>query len=88
MSERGLNGPLKVLAYLLDHDGSALLTISRETGLNYRTVRRAVDLLQKLGFVVEEIEQGPPVRKIIKLTEKGRKAAEHAKALLELAGMI
>ncbi len=85
---RGLNGPLRVLAYLLEAGESTLLSISRGTNLNYRTVMRAVDILKKYGFVEENYDPGPPARRLIKLTEKGRQAAQHAKELLRLAEIL
>ncbi len=84
-----LNGPLRVLAYLLEvNEPVTLLKISQEAKINYRTVRNAIKTLKELGFVEETIESGPPVRRLVRLTEKGRKAAYHAKKLLELAGVI
>jgi len=83
------NGPLKVLAYLLTvKEPVTLLKISQDTKLNYRTVKNAVETLKELGFVNETIESGPPVRRLIRLTKKGREAAVYARKLLELAGLL
>jgi len=86
MPETKLNGPLKVLAYLLTvNDEVSLLKISQEAGINYKTVRHAVELLKKLGFIIERYDPGPPIKRLVRLTERGRKAAEAAKVILELA---
>ncbi len=78
-----------MLAYLYNvNEPVTLLRISREAKMNYRTVQNAVKLLKELGFIEENLDPGPPVRRLIKLTEKGREAAYHAKKLLELAGLI
>ena len=78
-------GSLRVLAYLYDkQDYVPLLQISSEGKINYKTVRTAIPTLKELGLIEEKVEGGPPYRRLIKLTEKGRKAAEYAKKLLEV----
>ncbi len=86
---KGLNGPLRVLTYLYSvNEPVTLLRISQEAKMNYRTVQNAIKLLKELGFIEENLDPGPPIRRMVKLTEKGREAASHARRLLELAGLI
>ncbi len=63
-----------------------VMKIHDETGIHYKTIYTAIDVLKRAGFIVENYDPGPPLRRLIKLTEKGRKAAEAAKTILELAG--
>ncbi len=90
MPRRKLDGALLVLAKLLDiPNGASMLKLQELTGIkNFYTINRHIQVLKELGFVVESLESGPPVRRIIRLTEKGRKAAVLAKELLELAGLL
>jgi len=89
MKRRKLNGPLRLLAYLLDKDEEiTVFKIRKETNLNIQTIYNAIDLLKQLGFISERYVTGPPVKRLIKLTEKGKEAAYHAKRLLELAGEL
>jgi len=84
-----INGALKVLAFLLDIEEEVpLLRISQEAKMNYKTVRNAIEVLKKYGLVNERYEEGPPPRRLISLTEKGRKAAKLAKELLEIVGEV
>jgi len=87
MGIQKINGALKVLAFLLNvEDEVPLLRISTQAKMNYKTVRNAVEVLKKYGLINERYEEGPPPRRLISLTEKGRRAAEHAKKLLEIVG--
>ena len=87
MGVQKINGALKVLAYLLNvEEEVTLLKISQEAKMNYKTVRNAVEVLKKYGLINERYEEGPPPRRLISLTEKGRKAAEYARKLLEIVG--
>lgn len=79
-------GPLKVLSYLSRAGEVPMLRISVELKMNYRTVVSAVKLLEKLGFINQKVIVGPPPKRLISLTDKGVKAAQHAKELLRLAG--
>ena len=89
MGTQKINGALKVLAFLLDIEEEVpLLRISQEAKMNYKTVRNAIEVLKKYGLVNERYEEGPPPRRLISLTEKGRKAAEYARKLLETVGEI
>ncbi len=82
-----INGALKVLAFLLNvKDEVTLLRISQEAKMNYKTVRNAIEVLKKYGLINERYEEGPPPKRLISLTEKGREAAEYAKKLLEVIG--
>ena len=87
MGAQKINGALKVLAFLLNIEEEVpLLRISQEAKMNYKTVRNAIEVLKKYGLVNERYEEGPPPRRLINLTEKGRRAAFHAKKLLEIVG--
>lgn len=87
MPKRRLNGPLKLLAYLLTQEGEVtIFKIRTDTNLNINTIYTAVGLLKEVGFIKEEVREGPPMRRLISLTEKGRRAAECARVILELAG--
>jgi len=90
MARRKLDGTLLVLAKLLEEGKEvSVLRLQELTGIkNFYTINRHIQVLKELGFIEETIESGPPVRRLIKLTEKGRRAARLAKELLELAGMI
>ena len=89
MGTQKINGALKVLAFLLDIEEEVpLLRISQEAKMNYKTVRNAIEVLKKYGLVNERYEEGPPPRRLISLTEKGRKAAKLAKELLEIVGEV
>jgi len=87
MMKRKLNGPLKLLAYLLTaNEEVTIFRIRKESGLNVQTIYNAIKLLKNLGLINERYEEGPPPRRLISLTEKGRRAAEHARRLLEIVG--
>ena len=89
MPKRTLNGPLKLLSYLLDHDEPVtIMRIHMDTKMPYKTIYTAIEVLKQHGFVEENYDPGPPARRLIRLTEKGRQAAQHARELLRLAGMI
>ncbi|GEM_PF-3186982 len=89
MRKRKFNGTLLVLAKLGEEDGISMLRLQELTGIrNWSTLNNAVKTLKELGFVEEEITEGPPVKRIIKLTSKGYKAAKLAQELLKLAGLL
>ena len=90
MPKRAFNGVLKVLAYFADKVGEevTMYQIQRELGMRYDTLARAVEVLKNVGFLEERIDPGPPARRLVRLTEKGRQAAQHAKELLRLAGIL
>lgn len=80
---------LQVLAALCDVDKPIpITTLMRAAGVRYETVNRALEVLKEWGFIVEELNRGPPMRRLIQLTDKGREAAKCAKRILELAGLI
>ena len=56
--------------------------------LRYRTIYVAIKVLRKVGFVRVRYDEGPPVRRFISLTEKGREVAKHAVEILKLAGIV
>ncbi len=91
MLKRKINGILTVLAALnaIGSDEITMFKLQELTKIrNYNTLNRAVSILKEVGFIEERYERGPPVRRFIKLTEKGRRAAQLAKELLELAGEL
>jgi len=87
MPRRKLNGPLRLLAYLLEIRGEVpIMKIHYDTGLHYRTIYTAIEVLKKAGFIKERYELGPPLRRYVSLTSKGIAAAKHAREILKLAG--
>jgi len=89
MPKRKLNGPLKLLTYLLIVNQEVTITkIRDETKMPLKTIYNAIGLLKELGLVKERYDEGPPMRRFISLTEKGRRAAEHARKLLEIVGEL
>ena len=92
MPRKKINGVLLVLAKLLEVEedkGISILRLQELTGIkNYYTINRHLDILKELGFIEEEVDVGPPARRLIKLTERGRQAAQHARELLRLAGLL
>ena len=88
---RKLNGVLLVLAALSNtaSEEVSMFKLQELTKIrNYNTLSRAVRILKELGLINERFEEGPPPRRLISLTEKGRRAAEHARKLLEIVGGI
>lgn len=90
MPKRAFNGVLKVLAYFAEKENKevTMYQIQRELGMRYDTLARAIEVLKNIGFLEERTDPGPPARRLIKPTEKGRQAAQHAKELLRLAGLF
>ena len=89
MRKRKIDNALFVLAKLLEEDNVTMLRLQEITGIkNWTTLSNAVKSLKELGFVEDEIVEGPPVRRIIRLTERGREAARCARRILELAGLM
>ena len=88
---RKLNGVLLVLAALSNtaSEEVSMFKLQELTKIrNYNTLSRAVRILKELGLINERFEEGPPPRRLISLTEKGRRAAEHARKLLEIVGEV
>jgi len=56
--------------------------------MKYETVARAVDILKEVGFIEERIDDKPPYPRLVKLTDKGKKAAELIREFLKLAGEL
>ncbi len=89
MPKRVLNGPLKLLSYLLEQkEPVTIMKIHMDTRMPYKTIYTAINVLKELKLIEERIDTGPPVRRLIQLTEKGEKAAYHAKELLKIAGLL
>ena len=88
---RKLNGVLLVLAALsnIASEEVSMFKLQELTKIkNYNTLSRAVNILKELGLVRERYDEGPPMRRFISLTEKGRRAAEYARKLLEVVGEV
>ena len=64
------------------------MRIHYDTGLHYRTIYTAIEVLREASFVKERYDEGPPIRRFISLTEKGKEAAKHAEEILKLANLI
>ena len=64
------------------------MRIHYDAGLHYRTIYTAIEVLKEAEFVKERYDEGPPVRRFISLTEKGREAAKYAVEILKLAGIV
>ena len=80
MPKRKLNGPLKLLVYLLSVGREVpIMRIHYETCLHYRTIYTAIEVLKEAKFVKERYDEGPPVRRFISLTEKGKEAVSMQK---------
>ena len=89
MARRKINGPLLVLAKLLEVNEATIFKLQELTGIkNWYTLNRHLEILKNIGFIKERYVEGPPMRRFISLTEKGREAAACAKRILELAGVL
>jgi len=70
-------GTIQVISALKDlTDPLTLLELSKRVDCSNDTMRSAVEVLLKIGVVQQKIEKGPPPRRLISLTEKGKKVAE------------
>ena len=75
----------KVLLFLLRKDGVPAKTIVEEGGVNNTPLIRALQELEQLGLVVEKREENViPRRRLIFLTEKGKKVAEKLKEINDI----
>ncbi|WP_061992186.1 winged helix-turn-helix transcriptional regulator [Sulfolobus acidocaldarius] len=75
----------KILLFLLEKDGVPAKTIVDEGGVNNTPLLRALQELEQLGLVTEKREENViPRRRLIFLTEKGRKVAEKLKEINEI----
>jgi len=85
-AEKKINGVLRVLTALLELGEATAVELQKKARIsNYYTLRTYIEALKEVEFIEEEYSSGPPAKYIIKLTEKGKQAAEYAKAILELA---
>ncbi|MEN3037109.1 MAG: MarR family transcriptional regulator [Candidatus Methanosuratincola petrocarbonis] len=66
----------KILMVLLKHGEMTLSDISFKGNFNRQTVTNNVRILLQNQLVTEKREEGFPPRRLISLTEKGRKVAE------------
>jgi DNA-binding MarR family transcriptional regulator len=75
----------KILLFLLKKDGVPAKTIVDEGGVNNTPLLRALQELEQLGLIIEKREENViPRRRLIFLTEKGRKVAEKLKEINEI----
>jgi DNA-binding MarR family transcriptional regulator len=75
----------KILLFLMKKDGVPAKTIVDEGGVNNTPLLRALQELEQLGLVTEKREENViPRRRLIFLTEKGRKVAEKLKEINEI----
>jgi DNA-binding MarR family transcriptional regulator len=75
----------KILLFLLKKDGVPAKTIVDEGGVNNTPLLRAIQELEQLGLIIEKREENViPRRRLIFLTEKGRKVAEKLKEINEI----
>ena len=89
MPKRTLNGPLKLLSYLLEQNEPVpIMKIHLDTRMPYKTIYTAINVLKELDLLKETIDPGPPMKRLIKLTEKGKQAADHARELLKISGLL
>ena len=89
LPKRKLDSILKLLSVLLNEDKPVTpYYLQRKYDMRFDTLDRAIRVLLEVGFVNQEVEMGPPPRRFISLTEKGRKAAYHAREILKLAGEL
>lgn len=72
---------IKVWAFIIENEGSTIMNAATRLGLNRGTLSKDLDTLERLGFIKREIVRGPPKRVELKLTEKGRKLADHVLAI-------
>ena len=82
------NGALRLLVYLLDVGEASFSRIRNDTKMKYETIARAVEILKEADFIEERIGNKPPYPRLVKLTDKGRKAAELIREFLKLAGEL
>ena len=82
------NGALRLLVYLLDVGEASFSRIRNDTKMKYETIARAVEILKEADFIEERISDKPPYPRLVKLTDKGRKAAELIREFLKLAGEL
>lgn len=53
-----------------------MMELKNKVKCSNETMRSAVEVLLEIGLIQQKIEKGPPPRRLISLTEKGRKVAE------------
>ena len=82
------NGALRLLVYLLDVGEASFSKIKNDTRMKYETIAKAVEILKEVGFIEERIDDKPPYPRLVKLTNKGKKAAELIREFLKLAGEL
>jgi DNA-binding MarR family transcriptional regulator len=75
----------KILLFLLKKDGIAAKVLVEEGGVNNTPLIRALQELEQLGLVTEKREENViPRRRLIFLTEKGKKVAERLREINEI----
>jgi len=72
---------------LLKYGRLSLLELREKSDLSNQTVYNNVKRLLEMGLIQEELEETFPRRRLISLTEKGRKVAEKLEEIEELLKM-
>lgn len=75
----------RVLVYLLKSKSSTVSDILNKGNFSQTSLYNALRKLKDAGLIQEELEQEFPRRRLISLTEKGRKVAEK---LEEIEGIL
>ena len=70
-------GTLKILVHLHNNEKATVTNLIKEADLNQRTTYSALSKLLDEGLIYKEETKAFPVHKYYKLTEKGKKIAEH-----------
>jgi DNA-binding MarR family transcriptional regulator len=71
---------------LLKYGRLSLLELREKSDLSNQTVYNNVKRLLEMGLIQEELEETFPRRRLISLTEKGRKVAEKLEEIEEELG--
>jgi DNA-binding MarR family transcriptional regulator len=71
---------------LLKYGRLSLLELREKSDLSNQTVYNNVKRLLEMGLIQEELEETFPRRRLISLTEKGRKVAEKLEEIERLLG--
>ena len=77
-------GAIQVLSALyLSNEPKMMMELKNKVKCSNETMRSAVELLLEMGLVQQTLEKGPPPRRLISLTEKGKKVAEKLEEIEE-----
>jgi len=73
----------RILVYLYKEGDFAVSEIIRKVGSSQQAIYNALRKLRDAGLIQEELEETFPRRRLISLTEKGRKVAEKLEEIEE-----